>query len=88
MNERDKLALAKRKVEALTGFYFHAAIFVIVMTALLLVNVFVSPAWWVQWPLLGWGAGLAGHAVAVFGDTPDFIRQWQANKIEEFKQKM
>ena len=31
MNESDKLALAKRKVEALTGFYFHAAIFVVVV---------------------------------------------------------
>lgn len=88
MNEHDKIAIAKRKVEAMTGFYFHLATFVIVMAVLLLVNLFVSPAWWVQWPFLGWGAGLVGHAVAVFGDTPDFIRQWQAGKIEELKQKM
>lgn len=88
MNEQEKLAFAKRRVEALTGFYLHGAIFVGVMLVLLAVNVFVSPTWWVQWPFIGWGIGLAGHALAVFGDTPQFIRQWQAGKIDEIKQKL
>ncbi len=48
MNEREKLALAKRKVEAMTGFYIHLATFVAVMTLLLIINVAASGGWWVQ----------------------------------------
>ena len=88
MNERDKLALAKRKVEAMTGFYIHLATFVIVMALLLIINIFASGSWWVQWPFLGWIIGIARHALAVFGETPDIIRQWQLSKIEELKQKL
>lgn len=88
MNERDKLALAKRKVEAMTGFYMHLATFVAVMTLLLIINVVASGGWWVQWPFLGWIIGIAGHGWAVFGETPNVIRQWQMSKIEELKQKL
>lgn len=88
MNEHEKLTLAKRRVEAITGFYIHLAVYVVVMTVLLSVNLFAGQVWWVQWPLLGWGAGVVGHGLIVFGGQPDFIRQWQARKIEEIKQKL
>ena len=34
--------------------------------ALLLINHFTPGTWWFQWPLLGWGIGLAFHFKAVF----------------------
>ena len=88
MNEHEKLTLAKRRVEAITGFYVHLVTFAVVMTILLAVNLFAGSGWWVQWPLLGWGVGVLGHGLIVFGEKPDFIRQWQLRKIEEIKQKL
>ncbi|MGI9478793.1 MAG: 2TM domain-containing protein [Hyphomicrobiaceae bacterium] len=88
MKEHEKLALAKRRVEAITGFYIHFAVFAVVMTVLLAVNLLAGNGWWVQWPFLGWGAGVLGHGLIVFGEKPDFIRQWQTRKIEEIKQKL
>jgi 2TM domain len=44
--------------------------------------------WWVQWPFLGWGLGVALHAWAVYGTTPNFIAKWQLRKIKELKDKM
>ena len=88
MDEHEKLAQAKRQVEAITGFYIHLAAFAVVMVILLAVNVFASKGWWVHWAFLGWGVGVAGHALAVFGEAPAFIRQWQSRKVEEIRKKL
>jgi hypothetical protein len=87
-DEHDKLARAVRQVEAITGFYIHLVVFVLVMVLLLIINMVVSPIWWVQWPFLGWGLGVLLHAFAVFGQVPRFIVKWQLKKIKELKDKM
>jgi len=89
MNEHEKIAKAARQVEAITGFYIHLFIFALVMMSLLIVNALATPAlWWVQWPLLGWGIGVAAHALAVFGRLPNVITRWQLRKIKELKERM
>jgi hypothetical protein len=89
MDEREKIALAQRQVEAITGFYIHFVVFVLVMTLLLVINLKVlDEVWWVQWPLLGWGIGILAHALAVFGQQPRFITNLQLRKIKQLKDKM
>jgi len=88
MDEQRKLALAKERVTKLTGFYIHLAAFVIVMTALLVANLLLSPIWWVQWPFLAWGICLLAHGMCVFGRTPRLITDWQQRKIKELQDKM
>jgi len=43
----------------------HAAAFCVVNALLVLINLSTGDHYWFQWPLLGWGAGLAFHAWAV-----------------------
>jgi hypothetical protein len=43
----------------------HTAAFLAVNTALAAVNLSSGDRLWFQWPLLGWGAGLAWHAWVV-----------------------
>jgi hypothetical protein len=90
MDEHEKLVRARQQVEALTGFYIHLVVFVLVMLVLLAVNWLATPdVWWVQWPFLGWGIGVAGHALLVFDSgAPGFITTWQLRKIRELKDKM
>jgi 2TM domain len=88
MNEHDKARAAMAQVEALTGFYIHAGVFALVMTLLVVINAGSGAEWWVQWPLLGWGAGLALHAILVFGRGPDVVRTWQLRKVHELTRKM
>ena len=58
---------AKQRVEAKLGFYTHAAVFVGVNAILAAVDLTGSPEkLWFYWVLLGWGLGLALHAVQVF----------------------
>jgi hypothetical protein len=89
MDEHEKTAAAARKVEALTGFYIHFVVFALIMTTLLIINWLVTPnVWWVQWPFLGWGIGIAAHALATYGRPPNFITRWQLRKIRELKDRM
>jgi hypothetical protein len=89
MNEHEKAAKAARQVEALTGFYIHLAVFVLVMVVLLVANMLATPdVWWVQWPFLGWGIGVLVHALVVFRTMPNFIIKWQLRKIKELKDRM
>jgi 2TM domain len=89
MNEQEKTAKAARQVEAMTGFYIHLVVFVLVIVGLLIVNWLATPdVWWVEWPFLGWGIGVAAHAFAVFGRAPKFITKWQLRKIKELKDRM
>ena len=71
---------AKARVAALRLFYIHAAVYGLVNGGLLLLNLLVSPAYlWFYWSLLGWGIGLAAHALAVFGG---FLgRDWEERQI-------
>ena len=85
MNEQEKLAYARQRVDSMFGFYIHAAIYVAVIAILAVVNLLSGSQLWVHWPLLGWGIGLAGHALIVFGHTPRFIQQWQERKVDEIK---
>lgn len=78
---------ARAHVAALRGFYSHAAIFVAVNLLLLAVNLVSSPdELWFYWPLLGWGIGLAVHALRVFG-LARVDRAWEERKIAEFKER-
>ena len=46
-------------------FYGHAGLYVVVLLLLLLIDLVTGGGWWVYWPAIGWGAGLALHAVAM-----------------------
>ena len=83
MEDDLKLRNAKRHVAALKGFYIHAAVFTLVMTGLLIVNLAAGAPWWVQWPLLGWGIGVFGHAAAVFTPMRAFGAAWEEKKIKQ-----
>jgi len=88
MDEKEKLARAKQKVIALTGFYVHVAVFTIVLTLLFVINAATGDRWWVHWVLIGWGAFLLAHGVAVYADVPGSIQAWQVRKARELADKM
>lgn len=88
MDEDEKIARARVQVAAITGFFIHLSLFAIVMVILGSVNFIDNKTVWVHWPFLGWGLGILGHAISVFGETPNFIKQWQSRKIKEIKQKL
>jgi hypothetical protein len=58
-----KLKMLRRKAK----FHRHLWSYIIVIGALILINIFTPGPWWFQWPMLGWGIGLAfGFRAAYF----------------------
>jgi hypothetical protein len=47
--------------DAREGFTAHAALYVLVMAALIVLNLFLTGVWWFVIPLVGWGIVLALH---------------------------
>jgi 2TM domain len=88
MTEAQKTALARRKVEMLTGFYVHFAVYVVVMAGLVAINYASGTDWWAHWAAVGWGIGLALHAVIIYGGLDDRITNWQLRKIYRLKNQM
>jgi hypothetical protein len=57
------LRRARRRVNLRMAWWVHALVFVLVNLGLLAVNLLAGGPRWHQWPLLGWGFGLAVHGV-------------------------
>jgi hypothetical protein len=82
MDEQVRYEEAKKRVSEIRGFYQHLAAYVVVNAALVLINLLTSPRdLWFMWPLLGWGIGVALHALSVFGGL--WGKAWEERKINE-----
>lgn len=81
--EQSALARARRKVAAIKGLYIHAAIFVVVNAGLVVVDWLSGEGWWVQYVLIGWGIGVASHAVAVYFEASERVAEWEDRKVQE-----
>ena len=86
--EQESYERARKRVEALKGFYVHATAFVLVNIALFTINALVGGPWWFYWPLMGWAMGLGAHALGVFGfGGGPWGRDWEERKIGEMMDK-
>ena len=71
---------AKKRVEAIRGFYGSLLSYCIVIPVLVFINLkFSSKFQWFWFPMLGWGMGLIFHAFGVFG----LGSNWEERKIKE-----
>jgi hypothetical protein len=71
-SERDK---------SINGFYTHFIIFIAVIAGLAIVNLVSGDSFWIQWVVLGWGAGIALHAFLVFIKKPREEHELRAKRI-------
>lgn len=73
-----------RYARDLRAFYTHAIQYAVVMAVLLFLNLLTSPeSFWVVWPALGWGIGLAMHGFSVFDVIGRFDQKWERRQIEK-----
>ncbi len=85
---------AKKKVETLKGFYGHLTVYILINTAMILVQANVFNSEKVDFTGLGiyvtaffWGIGLVSHALYVFfvlNVRNNFLKRWEEKKIKQF----
>lgn len=75
---------ASRRVKDLKEFYGNLTSYGIVIPFLAILNLVTAPGYlWFLWPALGWGVGIAFHAISVFG----IGKSWEEKKIKELMEK-
>lgn len=99
LSENMRFKRAKKRVEALKGFYIHLIVYISVNVFLLIVRgnvigfvINVSPdknfLEWVDWNILVvpvfWGIGLLFHAAKVFKYKLNFIKNWEERQLLKF----
>lgn len=78
-----KFRKAKKRVQEMKEFYTHLTVYCFVISGLWILNYLTTDFPWAIFPTVGWGIGLAGHAMGVFGFNPLFGRKWEERKIQE-----
>ena len=83
-NENSAYYRAKKRVEALKGFYGNLISYCCVIPFLIFINLTFSPHFqWFWFSAAGWGFGLTMHAFKVFG----YSSNWEERKIQEILRK-
>lgn len=83
--EYERYQRAKKQVKEIKGFYIHFTIFLLTMGFLIYINLKYSPEYlWFFWTMLGWGIGVASHAMKVFNWFPFLSKDWEQRKIKQF----
>lgn len=86
LNKENKYIRAKERVDELKKFYSNLWSYIIVISALALINYLNNgfSYMWFLWAAFGWGIGLFFHALKTFDLNPFFGRKWEEQKIKEF----
>jgi len=85
LTEQERYYQAKKRVEAIKGFYGNLIAYVIFNGFFLILNLLTSPnELWFYWPLLGWGVGVLFHGMKVFNYSPFLSKDWEERKLKEF----
>ena len=72
------------QVREIKGFYSHLVSFLTIITALTLLNASMEvDYWWVLWVIMGWGIGLASHAIEAFDLLLWLGPDWEKREIEK-----
>jgi len=75
---------AKKRVEAIRGFYGSLISYCVVIPVLVFVNLSFMPKFqWFWFPMCGWGIGLIIHGFGVFG----YGSRWEERKLKEILNK-
>lgn len=84
-NDREQYESARKRVKEIKEFYSHLLSYVVVNLFLMAVNLLTSPEHlWFFWPMLGWGVGIAVHAMKTFNLMPFLGKDWEERKLKEF----
>jgi hypothetical protein len=87
-NDEALFQKAQKKVDDIKGFYANLMAFIVIMTALVVVNLVTTPGYlWFIFPMIGWGIGVLVHGLSVFNYMPFMGEEWEERKIREIMEK-
>jgi hypothetical protein len=86
-NNIENYKKAAKKVQDIKGFYSHLFWYIVINVMLLFLNLKYSPEHlWFFYTTLGWGIGVIGHAVGVFGNNIWLSKEWENRQLDKIIQ--
>lgn len=77
-----KYKMAKKRVKKVKGFFGHLTTWLIFSAFFIFLNIATGGgSFWAIWPIMGWGLGVAFHAIGVFG-MPGLGKDWEEKMLE------
>ena len=77
---------ARKRVDEKRKFYRHLSTYLVMSAFFFVLNLVTRPGdWWFQWPILGWGIGVAMQYFRIFGfpGVGPTDEDWEARELEE-----
>ncbi|GAA3513972.1 2TM domain-containing protein [Aquimarina addita] len=84
--EQKRYEYAKARIHELKKFYNHVFIYISIVGLLAGLNYYTNQ-WenlWFSWTAIGWGIGVAFHAIKAFKINPIFDKDWEERKIRKY----
>ena len=83
--EKLRFIKAQKRVQQIKEFYSHLLVYMIIIPILIVINLKYTPNYhWFWFSMIGWGVGLALHALQIFEGYKIFLgKDWEENKIKE-----
>lgn len=83
--EKLRFIKAQKRVQQIKEFYSHLLVYMIIIPILIIINLKYTPNYhWFWFSMIGWGVGLALHALQIFEGYKLFLgKDWEENKIKE-----
>ena len=76
---------AQKRVKELRDFYSHLIVYLVVNAGLVFLDLVQGDGLqWAYWVLIGWGIGLAAHAMNVLLIDRRFGSAWEDRKVAEY----
>lgn len=73
-----------QKLRLQHGFYVHLTIYLLVVSALAILNLWRSPGHlWFLWAAFGWGIGVLSHAISCLQLLPFLGPDWEKRQVEK-----
>lgn len=83
-NNIENYKKAEKKVKDIKGFYIHLFWYIVINLMLLFLNLKYSPEHiWFFYTTFGWGIGVIGHAIGVFGNNLWFSKEWENRQLDK-----
>ncbi len=87
-SRREAYYEAKKKLDNLSGFYWHTVVYVVVNIFIYMILFFVADISFSEWytyaTAVFWELGLGIHGLSLFAKNSVFSKQWEQRKIEEY----
>lgn len=66
LSDEELYQLATKRLALKKAFFIHLVVYIAVMILLIVINLSFSSTLWFIYPLLGWGIGVAIHAITTY----------------------